>query len=66
MAKNITVQALGGQSKTYENVDSIQDLIEDYDLDNPSIKVNGKTADANDTLEDYAFVSFGEKVKGGK
>ena len=66
MAKTVTVQALGGESKTYDNVESIHDLISDYDLDNPSIKVNGKTASASDILDDYAFVSFGEKVKGGK
>ena len=66
MAKKITVSAFGGQDKTYDEVSSLQQLVKDLDLDNPSIRVNGETASINDSLPDYAYVSFGTKVKGGQ
>ena len=65
MAKNVTAQQLGASPKTFAEVDSIQDIMEEFDLENVSIKVNGQTVDENHTLQDYAFVTFGEKVKGG-
>jgi hypothetical protein len=66
MAKKVTASVIGGREKTYDEVESIQDLIEEFDLSNPSIKVNGQSVDEDYDLPDYAYVSFGTKVKGGR
>ncbi len=66
MAKNVTAQQLGGQPKTFAEIDSLQDIMDEFDLESPSIKVNGNTVDADYEIQDYDFISFGEKVKGGR
>lgn len=65
MAKKVTALVIGGSEKTFDDV-TLSDLISQFDLDNPSIKVNGQTQDANYELKDYDYVSFGTKVKGGQ
>ena len=65
MANNVTAQALGAQPKVLNDVFTVADIISQLDLDNPSVKVNGQTVDSDYELEDFAFVSFGAKVKGG-
>lgn len=65
MANSVTVTQLGAQPKVLNNVSTVQDIIDQMELDNPSIKVNGSTVNADYELPDFAFVSFGEKVKGG-
>jgi hypothetical protein len=66
MAKNVTVQVLGGQKKVFDEIGTLADIVKAFELSNPSIKINGKDANIEDDLADYSFVSLGEKVKGGK
>jgi len=65
MANNVTATSIGAQPKVFNNVDTVEDIIDQLDLDSPSIKVNGQTVNESYSLSDYDFVSFGEKVKGG-
>ena len=65
MANNVTAQSLGAQPKVLNDVTTVGDIISQLELDNPSVKVNGQTVDANYELNDFDFVSFGAKVKGG-
>lgn len=65
MAKNVTAVQIGAQPQVLNGMDTIQDILDHFDLEGVSIKVNGQTQDANYSLNDYDFVSFGEKVKGG-
>ena len=65
MANNVTALQLGGQPKVLNNMETVNDILELFELDNPSIKVNGETVNSDYELSDYDFVSFGEKVKGG-
>ena len=65
MAQKVTAQVLGGQSKVL-SADTVRELAEAMELgDNHTIKINGETASYDTVLEDYNFVTFGEKVKGG-
>lgn len=65
MAKNVTAVQLGGNPKIMNDVDTVQDILDQFELSGVSIKINGETADADTELNDYDFVSFGERVKGG-
>jgi hypothetical protein len=68
MANSVTGQVTGGQSKTFDNVSTIKDLAAQMGLgDNYSVKINGiEAANGYDSgLQDFEFVTFGEKVKGG-
>lgn len=65
MAKNITVQALGGQPKVIE-ADTVKQAFDDLGLSgNYTASINGDTASMHDSLEDYSFVTFAQAVKGG-
>lgn len=64
MAK-VTAQVVGGQAKVIEvsTVDEVRaalGLSASYEA-----TVNGEPADMEQELEDYEFVTFSEKVKGG-
>lgn len=66
MANKVNAQVLGGATKTLDNVETVQDVMDKMGLSGSyTIKMNGETVEAGDSLEDYAFLSFGEKVKGG-
>jgi len=65
MSENITVQVIGGQPKVIQ-ADTVQEAYDALELDgNYTATVNGNPSDMDDDLNDYAFVSFSEKVKGG-
>lgn len=65
MAKNVTVQALGGQPKVIE-AETVLDCFKSLNLNgNYTASVNGDAAAMDDELEDYSFVSFAQAVKGG-
>ena len=65
MANNVTAQVLGG-APVIKNADTVTLLAEIMALGTThSVKVNGKDADYSTSLNDYDFVSFGTKVKGG-
>ena len=65
MAKNITVQALGGQPKVIEAA-SVSDAFQALGLTgNYTASVNGEAANMSDALNDYEFVTFAQAVKGG-
>jgi hypothetical protein len=70
MAKHFTVTQLGAQPQTRALEDyspglTAGDLMGDLDIEGASIKVNGKTVTEDYEIQEYDFVSFGEKVKGG-
>lgn len=65
MAKNVTAIQLGAQPKIVE-ASTVGEIMEQFDLKDVSIKVNGKSATAETELSEYDHVAFGEKVKGGR
>lgn len=66
VASNVTAVQTGAQPRIFNNVCQVKDIISQMGLSNVAIKVNGQEADADTHLSDYDFVSFGEKVKGGR
>lgn len=66
MAKNVTAQVLGGQTKVLQDVDTVQDVLNALELDGAyAASVNGEPATNESELNDYEFVSFSPAVKGG-
>jgi sulfur carrier protein ThiS len=65
MANNVTAHQLGAQPQVLNGVSTVKDILTKFDLSGVSVKINGKTVDENYVLNDYDFVSLGEKVKGG-
>ena len=66
---SVTGQVLGGTSKTFDGVSTVKELAEKMNIgDNYAVKINGIEAkNGYDTaLQSYEFVTFGEKVKGGR
>lgn len=65
MAQNVTISVVGGRAQTL-TLDTVQEAFEKLELDGSySATINGETASMDDDLEDYSFVTFAEKVKGG-
>lgn len=65
MAKNITVQALGGQPKVIE-ANTVAEAFASLGLTgNYTASVNGNPAQMSDSISEYNFVSFAQAVKGG-
>lgn len=65
MAKNVTVQVLGGQPKVVE-ADTVAEAMEAAGLSGTyTSTVNGDPASMDTDLDDYEFVSFSPAVKGG-
>lgn len=64
MANKITAQAVGGQPKVLDNVETVGDLKEQMNLSSYQATVNGEAADDDYELSDYEFVSLAPKVKG--
>lgn len=66
MARKVTVAVLGGQTKTYENVSSLDEIREMLNLPNHTATLNGEPISGSSrTLEDYAYVALAPAVKGG-
>ncbi len=65
MANKVTVQVVGGQSKTLDNVSSIADVKRALNLPNHTATLNGDTASSDTQLENYSFVHLAPAVKGG-
>lgn len=66
MADKITAQVLGGQPKTFDDVETVGDLRKELKLERGyTATVNGEPADDDQDLNDYEFVSFAPAVKGG-
>ncbi len=66
MAKNITVETLGGTPKII-NAETVRDAFNALGLSgNYTASVNGDAANMDDTLNDYEHVSFAQAVKGGR
>lgn len=67
MAIKVTAVALGGEETTHSEINTVAELATKLGLgENHSVKINANTASYDTVLEDYNYVSFGEKVKGGK
>lgn len=64
MATKITAQAVGGQPKTFDNIQTVGELKEEMGLPTYQASVNGEPADDDQELNDYEFVSLAPKVKG--
>ena len=66
MAMNITGQTVGGQAKVFNDMDTVQDVMDALGLSGSyTATINGEPADLDESLEDFSFVSFSESVKGG-
>jgi hypothetical protein len=67
MANSVTGQVIGGQSQTFDGVSTVADLAAKMNLgDNYTVKINNTEAGYTSLLQDFNFVAFGEKVKGGQ
>lgn len=66
MAKNVSVQAIGGSSKVIE-VNTVGDAKQELGLTgNYTASVNGVPAKDDQVLAEYSFVTFAPAVKGGR
>ena len=66
MADKIRAQVVGGQVKDFDGVGTVQDLANAMQLEgNYKATVNGEPAEFTQSLDNYAYVTFAEKVKGG-
>lgn len=67
MANNVSTVLLGGSPRIANDVSTVQELADKLSIESGlQVTINGKAADYSTALDDYAFVSFGAKVKGGK
>jgi hypothetical protein len=64
MAKKVTVQVVGGQSKTFD-VETVGELKQLMNVPNHTATVNGESASNSTILGDYNFVHLAPAVKGG-
>ncbi len=64
MAQKITAQAVGGQPKVFDDVETVADVKEQMGLSSYQASVNGEPADDDYELSDYEFVTLSPKVKG--
>lgn len=64
MAQKVTAQAVGGQPKVFDNIETVGELKEQMNLGSYQASVNGEPADDDYALSDYEFVSLAPKVKG--
>lgn len=65
MANNVTATQVSGQPKIFNDVTTIADLEDALEVTGLEIKVNGQVKSSDYELNDFDFVSFGAKVKGG-
>lgn len=66
MANNVTLVELGGSPKVVNSTNTVSELASQNGIGSGlAVTINGKSADYDTTLNDYDFVSFGAKVKGG-
>lgn len=66
MANRVTVQVVGGQQKTVDNVSTISQLKEMFNVPNHTATINGEPATSSSALGDYNFVHLAPAVKGGR
>jgi len=64
MAKKVTVQIVGGSSKTVE-ANTVGELKRIMGVSGHTATVNGDTASDSTELSDYSFVHLAAPVKGG-
>lgn len=64
MANKVTVQVIGATPQILDGVCTVKDVKEKLGLGSYAAKVNGSPARDDDRLNDYAFVSLSEAVKG--
>lgn len=67
MANNVIFQALGGQKKVLDNVDTVSEVKRQVALEgNYTYLVNGESVSDNYELEDGDFITASQSVKGGR
>lgn len=66
MANKVTAQIVGGASQTFDNVSTVGDVAAKLGAGDRTATVNGEPASHGDLLNDYEFVVFADKKKGGK
>jgi hypothetical protein len=64
MAKKVTVQVVGGSSRTVD-ADTVGELKQLMNVPNHTATVNGETQSNSFVLGDYNFVHLAPAVKGG-
>lgn len=65
MAQNITGQIVGGRAQVFNDVETVGDVAEKMGIKDRVAMVNGETATYDQILNDYEFVTFTDKKKGG-
>ena len=65
MAKNVIAQALGGEKKVLDGVNTVADVTAQLGLTGYTATVNGDQQSPGYALEDGDFVSLSQAVKGG-
>ena len=68
MADSVTAQVVGGETRVLEDMDTVKEVRKALGLnkDEYAATVKGEPADEGDELEDFDFVSFAPKVRGGR
>lgn len=64
MANNVTAQVVGGAPQILNGVCTVGDVKRHLGKEKYAAKVNGSPASDSDSLQDYAFVTISEAVKG--
>lgn len=65
MAKKVTVAVLGGQTKTYDDISSVDEVKSMLNLPNHTATLNGEPVGNDAQLDDYAYIALAPAVKGG-
>ncbi len=67
MAKNVTVQIVGGESKVVNDVNTVSDCAKLIGAtEGYTGAINGESAEFSEEVEDYNNVTFSKASKGGK
>lgn len=66
MSKNVTVVELGGLPRISNEAKTVAELTKQMNIpEGLEVSINGKSASYDTVLNEYDYVSFGKKVKGG-
>lgn len=65
MANKVRGQVVGGAEQTFDGVATVGDVAAKLGVTDRTAMVNGQVADYSTPLQDYAYVSFTDKKRGG-
>lgn len=67
MANNVFAVVLGGQRQEFSGVSNVGDVRQRMGLNSSyQATLNGRPVSDSEPVQDYNFISFAEKVKGGQ